>query len=82
MTGNVFEKDPSWLHLGDDPSDVGPQVALVVCSFALACLAEGLTRVSGENGVDAPAQSASVEGGDIIPDRSLIQGRLFHAGHE
>ena len=68
MAGNVFEEDPSRLHLSDDPGNVWPEVALVLGPFALTRLAERLAGISSEDGVDAAAQLASVECGDVVPD--------------
>jgi len=68
VPGDVFEEDPSWLHFSDDPGNVWPEVPLVGIAFALPCLAERLAGISGEDGVDAAAQLASIECGDVIPD--------------
>jgi len=68
VPGDVFEEDPSRLHLSDDPSNVWPEVPLVGIAFALPCLAKRLAGVSGEDGVDAASQLASVECDDIVPD--------------
>lgn len=78
MTGDVFEKDPSWLDLADDAGDIWPQVALVVFALALPCVTERLARIACEDGVDGSPERSPVEGGDIIPDRcgSEVSGPL------
>lgn len=69
MACDVFEENPSGLNFADDPSNVGPQMALVVFAPALSCMAERLARVSGKDGVDCSAQDAAIECCDIIPNR-------------
>lgn len=68
MTGDVFEEHPARFDLADDAGDVRPQVALVVFTAALPCMAEGLAGVSCKDGVDGTSQDTAIEGGDIIPD--------------
>ena len=69
MTGDVFEEHPLGLDFSDDAGNVGPEVPGIVCPFALSCGAERLARVSGEDGVDCPAERPGVEGGEVVPDR-------------
>lgn len=69
MTGDVLEEDPFRLDFADDAGDIGPQVALVIGSPALPCLAEGLAGVSGEDGIECAPEGQSVECGDVIPYR-------------
>ena len=70
MTGDVLEEDPFRLDFADDPGNVGPQMALVIGSPALPCLAERLAGVSCEDGVECAAERSSVECGEVIPYRS------------
>lgn len=69
MTGDVLEEHPLGVDLEDDPGDVGPEVAGIVCAPALSCCAERLTRIASQHGVDRAAVGPSVEGLDVIPDR-------------
>ena len=69
MTGHVFEEHPLRAAFPDDTGDVGPEVAGIVCTAALASGAEGLTRVSGEDDVEGTAKGPGVEAAEIIPDR-------------
>ncbi len=55
VTGDVFEKDPFGGAFGDDPGDLGPEMARVVRTTAFASSAEGLAGISGEDGVEGPA---------------------------
>ncbi len=69
VTGYVFEEDPLWAALVDDPSDIWPEVAGVVGATALSGRAEGLAGISGQNDVESPAKGAGIEAAKIIPDR-------------
>lgn len=69
MARDVFEKDPFGIDFADDAGNIGPQVAFVICAFALPRCAERLAGISGEDGVDCSPEGPSVKGGDIIPDR-------------
>lgn len=66
----------------DDPRNVGPQVALVQFPELLPGDREGLARVSRAYEIDSATPRTSAEGTQVRPDRSPIQGRVFHPGHE
>jgi len=82
MMGDVLEEDEGRLDLADDPGDMRPEVARVVRAPALARDRERLARIARSDDVHRAAPRAAVEGGDIVPDNSLIQGRIFHPRHE
>ena len=69
MTGDVFEEDPLWAALGDDPGDFGPEVAGIIGSTAFASRAEGLAGVSGQHSVEGTAEGPGIEAANIVPDR-------------
>lgn len=69
MPSDVFKQNPCRLALADDAGNVGPQVPLVVCAFALSGCAERLAWVSGKHGIDKAAPWPPVEGGEVVPDR-------------
>ncbi len=69
VTGDVFEEDPFGGAFGDDPGDLGPEMARVVCTSAFASSAEGLAGISGEDDVEGTAKSAGIETAQIVPDR-------------
>jgi hypothetical protein len=48
----------------------------------LAGGAERLAREPGSDDVHSSSERLRVEGGEVRPDRRLIQVRLFHPGHE
>ena len=82
MMGDILEEDEGRLDLGDDAGDMRPEVARVVCTPAIACDGKRLARVARSDDVHSAAPRAAVEGGNIVPDNSLIQGRVFHPRHE
>ena len=69
MTGDVLEEDPLRAAGADDAGDVGPEMAGIVGPAALACRAEGLAGISGEDGVEGAAEGAGVEAAQVGPDR-------------
>ena len=82
MMGDILEEDEGWLDLADDPGDMRPEVARVVRPPALARDGERLARIARSDDVHRAAPRAAVEGSNIVPDNSLIQGRVFHPRHE
>jgi hypothetical protein len=82
MMGDILEEDEGRLDLADDAGDMRPEVARVVGAPALARDGERLARIARSDDVHRAAPRAAVEGGNIVPDNSLIQGRVFHPRHE
>lgn len=82
MMGDILEEDEGWLDLADDAGDMGPEVARIVSAPALARDGERLARIARSDDVHRAAPRAAVEGSNIVPDRCLIQGRVFHPRHE
>ena len=82
MMGDILEEHEGRLDLADDPGDMGPEVARVVCAPALARDRERLARIACSDDIHRTTPRAAVEGGNIVPDNSLIQGRAFHPRHE
>ena len=82
MMGDILEEDEGRLDLADDPGDMRPEVARVVGTPALARDGERLARIARSDDVHRAAPRAAVEGSNIVPDNSLIQGRVFHPRHE
>jgi hypothetical protein len=69
VPGDVFEEDPFRAAFTDDAGDVGPEVTRVIGAAALACSAEGLAGISGEDGIEGAAEGACVEAAQVGPDR-------------
>ena len=82
MMGDILEEDEGRLDLADDAGHMRPEVARVIRAPALARDGERLARIARSDDVHRAAPRAAVEGGNIVPDNSLIQGRVFHPRHE
>jgi hypothetical protein len=82
MMGDIFEEDEGRFGFADDPGDMRPEVARVIRAPALARDGERLARIARSDDVHRAAPRSAVEGGNIVPDNSLIQGRVFHPRHE
>ena len=82
MMGDIFEEDEGRFDLADDAGDMRPEVARVVRAPALARDAERLARIARSDDVHRATPRAAVETGNVVPDRRLIQGRVFHPRHE
>lgn len=82
MIGYVLEPHDDGLGLADDPRDVGPEVAGVVFPLLLPGEAEGLARVSRREDIHDSTPRTAIEGREIVPKRSRIQGRVRHPRHE
>jgi hypothetical protein len=82
MMGDILEEDERRLDLVDDPRDMRPEVARVVRAPAFARDREWLARIARSDDVHRAAPRAAVEGSNVVPDNSLIQGRVLHPRHE
>ncbi len=82
VMGDVLEEHEGRLALADDAGDMRPEVARVVGAPALASDRERLARIARSDDVHRAAPRVAVEGGNIVPDRRAIQGRIFHPRHE
>lgn len=79
---DVLEEAERRRDFGDDPSDMGPEVTGILISSASARKAEGLAGIAASDEINSATPRSAVEGREIVPDRSRIQGRFFHPGHE
>jgi hypothetical protein len=82
MMGDILEEDEGRVDLADDAGDMRPEVARVVRAPALARDGERLARIARSDDVHRAAPRSAIEGGNVVPDNSLIQGRVFHPRHE
>ena len=80
--GHVLQEDVPRSHVSDDPGNVRPEPSLVIDTSTGARRAERLARETGSDEIHSSAPRCAVEGREIVPDRRLIQVRLFHPGHE
>ena len=82
MMGNILEENEGRLAFTDDARDMRPEVARVLGAEPFACDGKRLARVASADDVHRAAPWTAVEGSNIVPDNSLIQGRVFHPRHE
>lgn len=82
MMGDILEEDEGRLDLGDDAGDMWPEVTRVLGAEPSACNGERLARITRSDDVHRAAPRPAVEGGNVVPYNSLIQGRVFHPRHE
>jgi len=82
MMGDILKEDEGRLDLRDDTGDMGPEVARVFSAETLARDGERLARIARSDDVHRAAPWSAVKGSNIVPDNSLIQGRVFHPRHE
>jgi hypothetical protein len=82
MMGDILEEDEGRFDLADDAGDMWPEVTRVVSTPPLARDRKRLARIARSNDIHRAAPRSAVEGSNIIPDNSLIQGRVFHPRHE
>jgi len=82
VSSDVLEECEGGGDLLEDSPDLGPEVALVVCALSLPGCTERLAWVPANDEIHRSTPRAAVEGSEIVPDRSAIQLRFFHPGHE
>ena len=82
MAFDVFKEHRAGLGFGDDPRDIGPQVAGIGLAAALSGQAERLARITGREDMNAPTPGPPVEAFEIVPDRCRSHGLVRHPGHE
>lgn len=82
MIGDILKEDEGRFDFGDDARDMRPEVARVVRAPALSRDGERLARIARSDDIHRATPRAAVEGSNIVPDNSLIQGRVFHPRHE
>ena len=82
MMGDILEEHERRFDLADDAGDMGPEVARIIRTPALARDAKRLARIARSDDVHRAAPWPAVEGSNVVPYNSLIQGRVFHPRHE
>jgi len=67
-SGDVLKENESWLNLGNDAPDLGPEVALVGLSEPLPGDGMRLTREARSDEIHRSTPASAVEGGKVRPD--------------
>lgn len=79
---DVLQEDDPGSHLANDSRDVGPDPSGVGLGEALPGGADRLAREACRDEIHDATPRAACEGAHVIPDRSEIQGLVFHPRHE
>lgn len=79
---DVLQEDEGRSNVANHPGDVGPQPPLIVSSLPSSGVGEGLAGEARRDKVHRSAPRASIEGGQVVPHRRLIQGLVLHPRHE
>lgn len=80
--GDVLQEHESRFHVSNDPGNVWPDPSDVIDTETLPSGRERLARETGSDDIHSATPRSTVEGAQVIPDRSLIQVRFVHPRHE
>lgn len=81
-SGDVLEEHKGGGDLRDDSGEVRPEPPGIGGTEPGAGLRPRLARESASDEIHDAAPRSAVESGDVVPDRSLIQGLVRHPRHE
>jgi hypothetical protein len=76
---HVFEKDNCRSNCLDPSLDVGPEMPLIVLTFAESGMAKWLARIARTEDIHAAVKKTPREIPYISPDRSRIKRPIFHS---
>lgn len=82
VAGDVLEEAERRRDFFDDASHIGPEMAGIIRALATSGQAEGLAGVAASDEIHDSTPRAAIEGLEVVPDRSAIQGRFAHPRHE
>jgi hypothetical protein len=73
---HVLEEAPSGSKSVKDGDDERPEVSRVLDAPPLSCVGEGLARVGTDDSLHSATPRLRVEGSEVRPDRSVVQGTV------
>jgi hypothetical protein len=82
MPADIFEEAKRRFDLADNTGNVWPEMSRVFVAEFFSGNAEGLAGIAAMNDIHRAAPRLAVEGANVVPDRRLIQGFIFHPRHE
>lgn len=82
MSPDVLKETEGGLNFSDDAGDVRPEVSRVFVAKFSSGNGKWLARIAAMDDIHQAAPRLAVKGGNIVPDRRTIQGRVFHPRHE
>lgn len=78
-SGDVLKEYDGGRTIVDRTTYRGPEPSFIICSQTLAGHARALAREARNEEIHESTEASAWEGGEIGPDRSLIQPPFFHA---
>ena len=82
MSADVFEETNGGFNFAHDAGDVRPEMARVFIAELSSGDRKRLARIAAMDDIHEAAPRSAIEGGNVVPDRRAIQGRVFHPRHE
>ncbi len=82
MSPDILKETEGGLDFSDDAGDVRPEVSRVFVAKFSSGNGKWLARITAMDDIHQAAPRSAVKGGNVIPDRRAIQGRVFHPRHE
>lgn len=82
MSFDILTEYPFRRDLLHDAGDIGPEMPGIGRSKPIPGCAEGLAGIAGSDEMNAAAPRSAVKGSQVIPDKRLTQGLVFHPRHE
>jgi hypothetical protein len=79
VVGDVFEQGLVGVDLVDNSGDMGPEVPGILLTLLEPSARERLAGITGNERLNASAPRSAIEGFEIAPDRSRIEGAVFKA---
>lgn len=82
MPADILEEAEGRFGFAHDAGDVRPEMSRVFVAELASGDAERLARIAAMDEIHHAAPRSAVEGGNVVPDRRAIQGRVRHPRHE
>jgi len=75
---HVLDEDQGGTHLTNEAHEVRPERAVVLIAASASRDRVGLARQARRDKVHRAAPAATIEGGEVVPDRRRVQMARFH----
>jgi len=75
---DILQEQELGSHFASDAENLGPEVSRVVGSLSLACDAEWLAGITGNDSMNSVTPRAAIEGSGIRPNRRWMKSPVFH----
>lgn len=81
-TWDVLQHDVAGSNLANDAGNLSPEPSVVVDAASGSCRGPRLAGEARSDAIHDATPASAVEGANIVPDRSWLQGLFFHPCHE